>query len=66
LPTTPDLSDLDVTRKHAKKLFEELLRSEDRAVMLVLTQVLRQHSLTLHHNNQNKRHKHYLLLNLIS
>jgi transcriptional regulator with XRE-family HTH domain len=40
LPTTPDLSDLDVTRKQLKKLFEELLRSEDRAVMIVLTQVL--------------------------
>jgi transcriptional regulator with XRE-family HTH domain len=40
LPTTPDLSDLDVTRKHAKKLFEELLRSDDRAVLVVLSQVL--------------------------
>ena len=40
LPMTPGLDDLEVTRKQAKKLFDELLRSEDRAVMLVLTQVL--------------------------
>jgi transcriptional regulator with XRE-family HTH domain len=40
LPMTPGHDDLEVTRKQARKLFDELLRSEDRAVMLVLTQVL--------------------------
>lgn len=40
LPTTQHLDDLDVTRKQAMKLFDELLRSDDRAAMLVLTQVL--------------------------
>jgi transcriptional regulator with XRE-family HTH domain len=40
LPTTPSLDDLTVTRTQAKKMFDELLRSDDRAVMLVLTQVL--------------------------
>jgi hypothetical protein len=28
--TTPDLDDLAVTRQHAKKVFEDLLRTEDR------------------------------------
>src|SRR3954464_5167397 len=40
LPTTPDLDDLAVTRQQARKLFDELLRSEDWVVLLVLTQVL--------------------------
>ncbi len=40
LPTTADLDDLAVTRKQAKKLFDELLQSEDRAVLLLLTQLL--------------------------
>jgi transcriptional regulator with XRE-family HTH domain len=40
LPTTPDLDDLVVTRKQAKKLFDELLQTEERAVLLLLTQVL--------------------------
>src|SRR4051794_2809464 len=40
LPTTPGPDDLTVTRQQAKRLFEELLRSEDRAVLLVLIQVL--------------------------
>jgi transcriptional regulator with XRE-family HTH domain len=40
LPTTPHLDELAVTRQQARKLFEELLRSEDRAVLLLLTQVL--------------------------
>jgi hypothetical protein len=32
--------DLAATRKQAKKLFDERLESEDRAVLIVLTQVL--------------------------
>lgn len=40
LPTTPDLDDLAVTRRQAKKLFDELLESEDRAVLVLLTQLL--------------------------
>jgi hypothetical protein len=40
LPTSPLADDLAATRKHAKKLFDELLESKDRAVLLVLTQVL--------------------------
>jgi hypothetical protein len=40
LPTTADVDDLVVTRQRAKKLFDELLRKDDRAVLLVLTQVL--------------------------
>src|SRR5947209_13239880 len=40
LPTTPDVDDLTVSRQRAKKLFDELLRTDDRAVLLVLTQVL--------------------------
>ena len=39
LPTKPDLDDLAVTRRQAKKLFDELVESEDRAVLL-LTQLL--------------------------
>src|SRR5215216_1649622 len=35
LPTTPDMDDLAVTRQRAKKLFDELLRKDDRAVLLV-------------------------------
>jgi transcriptional regulator with XRE-family HTH domain len=40
LPTDPDLEELEVTRKQAKKLFDELLGSKDRAVLVLLTQVL--------------------------
>jgi hypothetical protein len=32
--------DLAATRKQAKKLFDELCESKDRAVLIVLTQVL--------------------------
>jgi transcriptional regulator with XRE-family HTH domain len=40
LPMSPHPDDIAVTRKQAKKLFEELMQSDDRAVLLVLTQVL--------------------------
>jgi hypothetical protein len=40
LPMLPHLDDMAVTRKQAKKLFEELMQSDDRAVLLILTQVL--------------------------
>jgi hypothetical protein len=40
LPISPVVDDLAATRKQGKKLFDELLESEDRAVLLVLTQVL--------------------------
>lgn len=39
LPTTA-ADDLAVTRQQAKRLFDELLRKEDRAVLLLLTQLL--------------------------
>ncbi len=39
LPTTA-ADDLAVTRQQAKKLFDELLRRDDRAVLLLLTQLL--------------------------
>ncbi len=37
---TPAPDDLAVTRQQAKKLFDELLRREDPAVLLLLTQLL--------------------------
>jgi hypothetical protein len=37
LPTKPDLA---VTRRQAKKLCDELVESEDRAMLLLLTQLL--------------------------
>jgi hypothetical protein len=37
LPLTPDSDDLAVTRQQAKRLFDELLKSGDRAVLLLLT-----------------------------
>ena len=40
LPTTAVQDDLAVTRQQAKKLFDALLRTEDRAVLLLLTQLL--------------------------
>jgi transcriptional regulator with XRE-family HTH domain len=40
LPMMPHLDDMAVTRKQAKKLFDDLMQSDDRAVLLVLTQVL--------------------------
>jgi hypothetical protein len=40
LPTTPEVDDQAATRKQARKLFDQLLENEDRAVLLVLTQVL--------------------------
>jgi transcriptional regulator with XRE-family HTH domain len=40
LPMTPAPDDLTVTRQQARKLFDELLESEDRAVLLLLTQLL--------------------------
>jgi hypothetical protein len=40
LPMTPDFDDLDVTRRQAKRLFDERLESEDRAVLVLLTQLL--------------------------
>jgi hypothetical protein len=40
LPTDVDLDDLEVTRKQAKKLFDDLVRRDDRAVLLLLTQLL--------------------------
>ena len=40
LPMTPPADDLAVTRQQAKKLFDGLVQSEDRAVLLLLTQLL--------------------------
>jgi transcriptional regulator with XRE-family HTH domain len=40
LPATSDLDEMAVARQRARKLFDELLRCDDRAVLLVLTQVL--------------------------
>lgn len=40
LPMKPQADDLTVARKQAKKLFDDLLLSEDRAVLIVLAQVL--------------------------
>lgn len=40
LPTTPAPDELTVTRQQAKKLFDSLLQTEDRAVLLLLTQLL--------------------------
>jgi transcriptional regulator with XRE-family HTH domain len=40
LPATPVLNDLAATRQQAKKLFDSLLQTEDRAVLLLLTQLL--------------------------
>jgi transcriptional regulator with XRE-family HTH domain len=40
LPTTPVQDDLTVTREQARRLFEGLLQSEDRAVLFLLTQLL--------------------------
>ena len=40
LPTTPILDDLAVTRQQARSLFDLLLQSEDRAVLILLTQLL--------------------------
>jgi hypothetical protein len=40
LPTTPAPDDLAVTRQQAKRLFDELLKTDDQAVLLLLTQLL--------------------------
>jgi hypothetical protein len=41
LPTTTlALDDLAVTRQQAKRLFDILLRSDDRAVLILMTQLL--------------------------
>lgn len=40
LPTTSDVDDMTASRQRAKKLFDDLIRRDDRAVLLVLTQVL--------------------------
>jgi hypothetical protein len=40
LPSTPVQEELSVMRQQAQRLFDELSQSEDRAVLLVLTQVL--------------------------
>jgi hypothetical protein len=40
LPTAPDWDDLAVTRRKARELFDELVGSEDRAVLLLLTQAM--------------------------
>jgi hypothetical protein len=40
LPTGPEVDDLAVTRRQARKLFDELLESEDRSVLLLLTEVM--------------------------
>lgn len=40
LPTSPESDDLEVTRRQARKLFDDLVRRDDRALLLVLTQVL--------------------------
>jgi transcriptional regulator with XRE-family HTH domain len=40
LPTAPVVGDLAVTRQQAKKLFDGLVQTKDRAVLLLLTQVL--------------------------
>ena len=41
LPTaTPAPDELAATRRQAKKLFDSLLQTEDRAVLLLLTQLL--------------------------
>jgi hypothetical protein len=40
LPMFVDQDDLEMTRKQAKKLFDELLRRDDRAVLLLMTQLL--------------------------
>jgi transcriptional regulator with XRE-family HTH domain len=40
LPTKSKPDELAVTRQQAKKLFEELLKSDDRAVLVLLAQVL--------------------------
>jgi transcriptional regulator with XRE-family HTH domain len=40
LPTEAEVDELAIARQRAKKLFDELLRCDDRAVLLVLTQVL--------------------------
>lgn len=40
LPMTPGNDGLEVTRKQAKKLFDELLGRDDHAVLVLLTQLL--------------------------
>src|SRR5947209_20411074 len=40
LPMTPDKDDLAVTRQQAKRLFDDLVRRDDPAVLLLLTQLL--------------------------
>jgi len=40
LPAPVDQEDLDVTRRQARKLSEELLRRDDRAVLPLMTQLL--------------------------
>lgn len=40
LPALPIQDELTVSRQQARKLFEALLQSEDRAVLLLLTQLL--------------------------
>ena len=40
LPKTEVADDLAVTRQQAKKLFDGLLQTDDRAILLLLTQVL--------------------------
>ena len=40
LPITPPTHDLTVMRQRAKKVFDALIQTEDRAILLLLTQVL--------------------------
>lgn len=40
LPTAPVLDDLAVTRQQAKRLFDGLVQTDDRAVLVLLTQLL--------------------------
>jgi transcriptional regulator with XRE-family HTH domain len=40
LPTSSILDDLESTRQQAKKLFDALVTTEDRAILLLLTQLL--------------------------
>lgn len=40
LPTRPETDDLAASRQRVKKLFDDLIRREDRAALLVVAQVL--------------------------
>jgi transcriptional regulator with XRE-family HTH domain len=40
LPVSSNLDDLESTRQQARKLFDALVTTEDRAILLLLTQLL--------------------------